>query len=50
MSAETTKFDVLDHLKTPEDRAAYVEAARETGDEKLIEQALVDVARAEKLG
>ena len=27
MPLETTRFDILDHLKTPEDRVAYIEAA-----------------------
>lgn len=46
MPLSTTKFDVQDHLKTPEDRAAYLEAAFEDGDPILIAHALGDVARA----
>jgi len=46
MPLETTRFDVQEHLKTPEDRAAYLEAAFEDGDPALITHALGDVARA----
>lgn len=46
MPLETTRFDVLDHLKSPEDRIAYIEAALEEGDPALIAHALGDVARA----
>lgn len=46
MALETTKFDIQDHLKTPEDRATYLEAAFEDGDPHLITVALNDVARA----
>ena len=46
MPLGTTKFDIQDFLKTPEDRAAYIEAALEDGDVSLITHALGDVARA----
>lgn len=46
MSIEMTRFDVLDHLKTPEDRFAYLEAAFEAGDPSLVAHALGDVARS----
>lgn len=46
MPIETTKFDIQDHLKTPKQRAAYLEAAFEDGDTTLISNALGDVARA----
>ncbi|MCL8000194.1 putative addiction module antidote protein [Brucella sp. 21LCYQ03] len=46
MALETTRFDVLDHLKTPEDRIAYLEAAFEDGDSKDIAMALGDIARS----
>lgn len=46
MALETTRFDVLDHLKTPEERFAYIEAAFEDGDPSLIAHALGDVARS----
>ncbi|MDR6817847.1 putative addiction module antidote protein [Neorhizobium sp. 2083] len=46
MPIETTKWDVQDYLKTPEERLAYLEAAFEDGDPKLISIALGDVARS----
>ena len=46
MALETTRFDVLDHLKTPEDRVSYLEAAFEDADPALIATAIGDVARA----
>ena len=46
MPLETTRFDVQDHLTTPDDRMLYLEAAFEDGDPALIAQALGDVARA----
>jgi len=47
MALETRKFDIQDHLKTPEDVAAYLEAVFEDGDPALITAALGDIARAE---
>jgi len=32
MPLKTTRFDTLDHLKTPEERVAYLDAAFEEGD------------------
>ena len=46
MALETTKFDIQEFLKTPEDRAAYIEAALEDGDITFITHALGDVARS----
>lgn len=46
MALETTKWDVVDHLKTDEDIAYYLEAVFEDGDPALITAALGDVARA----
>lgn len=46
MVIETTRFYVLDHLKTPKDRFTYLEAAFEDGDPSLIAHALGDVARS----
>ena len=46
MAIETTRFDVLDHLKTPKDRFAYLDAAFEAGDPSLVAHALGDVARS----
>lgn len=42
---ETIRFEVQDHLKTPEDQAAYIQAALETGDASFIAVALGDIAR-----
>lgn len=43
---ETTRFDVQEHLKTPEDQAATIDAALETGDADVIVVAIGDVVRA----
>ncbi|MBD3265469.1 putative addiction module antidote protein [bacterium] len=44
----TTKFDVADHLRTPAEMAAYLEACLEeaNGDSAFIAKALGDIARA----
>jgi probable addiction module antidote protein len=44
----TTKYDVAEHLRTPEDMAAYFEACLEeaNGDAAFIAKALGDIARA----
>ena len=44
----TTKYDVAEHLRTPEDMAAYLEACLEeaNGDAAFIAKALGDIARA----
>jgi len=44
----TTKYDVAEHLRTPEEMAAYLEAYLEeaNGDASLIAKALGDIARA----
>ncbi len=46
MAVETTKWDIQDHLNTPEEVAAYLQAAFEDGDQEVILAALGDVARA----
>lgn len=43
---QTTKWDAVDYLETPEDMADYLRAAFEDGDPRLIAAALGDVARA----
>src|SRR3970040_693319 len=43
---KTTKWDVVDYLKTDKDMAAYLEAALEDGDPALVSAALGDIARA----
>ena len=44
----TTRYDVAEHLRTPEDMAAYLEACFEDtrGDAAFIAKALGDIARA----
>jgi probable addiction module antidote protein len=44
----TTRYDVADHLRTPEEMAAYLEACFEDadGDAAFIAKALGDIARA----
>ena len=44
----TTRYDVAEHLRTPEDMAAYLEACFEegNGDATFIAKALGDIARA----
>ncbi len=42
----TRPWDVVEHLKTEEDMAAYLEATLEEGDPALIAAALGDIARA----
>jgi probable addiction module antidote protein len=44
----TTRFDVVKHLRTPEEMAAYLEACLEEadGDAAFIAKALGDIARA----
>ncbi|VBB46550.1 conserved hypothetical protein [uncultured Desulfatiglans sp.] len=45
---KTTRYDVAEHLRTPEETAAYLEACFEeaNGDAAFIAKALGDVARA----
>jgi len=44
----TTRYDVVEHLRTPEEMAAYLEACLEeaNGDAAFIAKALGDIARA----
>ncbi len=44
----TTRYDVAEHLRTPEEMAAYLEASIEEakGDAAYIAKALGDIARA----
>lgn len=50
MKVKLTKWDIQDYLKTPEDRAFYLEAAIEEAvkgnDMDFLAEALGDVARA----
>jgi probable addiction module antidote protein len=45
---DTTPYDVAEHLRTPEEMAAYLEACLEeaNGDAAFIAKALGDIARA----
>jgi probable addiction module antidote protein len=43
---KTIPWDAVDHLKTDEDIAGYLEAVFEDGDPALIAAALGDIARA----
>ena len=45
----TTRYDVAEHLRTPEDMAAYLEACMKeaNGDAAFIAKALGDIARAQ---
>ena len=45
---KTTRYDVAEHLRTPEEMAAYLEACIEEadGDAAFIAKALDDIARA----
>jgi probable addiction module antidote protein len=44
----TTRYDVAEHLRSPEEMAAYLEATLEVadGDAAFIAKALGDIARA----
>ena len=44
----TTQYDVAEHLRTPEEMAAYLEACLEEsdGDASFVAKALGDIARA----
>lgn len=49
---KTTRYDVADHLRTPEEMAAYLDACLEdaAGDAAFIAKALGDLARAKGMG
>jgi probable addiction module antidote protein len=46
MPIETTRFDILDHLRTPEEQVAYLEAVLEENDPAYLAVAIGNVARA----
>jgi probable addiction module antidote protein len=48
VKTKTPRYDVAEHLRTPEDMAAYLEACLEeaNGDAAFIAKALGDIARA----
>jgi probable addiction module antidote protein len=43
---ETQPWDVVEHLRTEEDVAAYLDAALEDGDTAVVMAALGNIARA----
>ncbi len=43
---KTTRWDVVDYLRTDEDMAAYLEAAMEDGNPAVINAAIGNIARA----
>ena len=45
-SVETSAWDAADYLESPEDMAAYLEAALEDGDPAVVAATLGDIARA----
>jgi probable addiction module antidote protein len=47
-TTKTTRYDVAEHLRTPEEMAAYLEACFEEsdGDATFVAKALGDIARA----
>lgn len=46
MPLETTRFDIQEHLKTPEQQLGYIEAALDEDDPAFLAKALGEVARA----
>ncbi len=46
MAIETTRFDIQDFIKSPEDQVGYLVAALDDGDPGLVAAALGDIARA----
>ncbi|KFC74537.1 hypothetical protein FG93_01123 [Bosea sp. LC85] len=46
MPLETTRFDIQEYLKTPEQQVAYLEAAFDEDDPAFLAKALGEVARA----
>ncbi len=46
MPLDTARFDVLDHLRTPEEQVAYIEAVLEENDSGYLAVAIGNVARA----
>lgn len=50
MATKTYRYDVVDHLRTPEDMALYLEMCLAENDDSLLAQALGDIARARGMG
>ena len=51
MKTKTSRYDVAEHLRTPEEMAAYLEACIEeaNGDAAFIDEALDDISRAKDM-
>ena len=49
MAHETTSWSALDHLDTPAEQAAYLDAALDDGDPNLVAAVIGDIARARGL-
>ena len=47
---KTTRWDAAEHLRDDEDVAAYLEAALDDGDHRIVAAALGDIARAKGMG
>jgi DNA-binding phage protein len=48
MNLKTHRWNVSEYLEMPEKRTAYLEAALEDGDPKLIAVVLTDISKAVK--
>ncbi len=46
---KTSRFDIINYLKTEEDIVDYLEAVVEENDPKLLELAIEDITRARKI-
>lgn len=46
MPLETTRFDILDYLKSPEDRLAFIQTAFEDAEPIVVAHTLSSVARS----
>lgn len=49
MPTKTTVWDMADHIKSPEDAAAHLQAALEDGDTAVIAHTLGAIARAQNM-
>jgi DNA-binding phage protein len=49
LGLKTTPWDVVEHLKTEEDMALYLEAALDDGDPTVMSAVIGDIARARGL-
>ncbi len=49
MSTETRSWDMVEHLKTKKDMAAYLDSALEDNDRSVVVAAVDDIAQAEAM-